>query len=637
MSGSPDPILAQMGEIEKERMTDILEQKQQELDQIKLHYTRLQKQYDGEVMKREKAEGDTMMLERQINDALGDSKAPVKKLDKDNDVSDARQASSKIFRSIDHWMRHKDLQQALLRNSALTDIAFSTLAQMLHGCPSLHTLDLSCNQLTMDSCSDICQLVTVMPSLTYISVESNGFSCRALGYFMTALMERQSSRNFVPLDLFDFQNNEGLIMYMENPEPGPDYIKRWPDLELYCSPIPELLIGICKSLWVFLHDTGHPQVKSLPIDPPKFEELERPTIAKMRAALSKILLVDDNQDIKKSTAYTCDLAILLPSEGGEEEEEQEEEVKEPTVTLPQIKGAETASVVPAKKKKVKELDGGKHGPIKDPFADLTQNFEKSREKCMTFNLKQILTKNGAILMNMLERLLETTSINARDVETGQTLLEYSCRTGNIGLAKLCYRRGSNLNGLTLDGNTPFNIATENKKYDLMEFLHTYGVKVNSADGQGLTGLHVATSKNDIDAICRLIEWGADANLCDKKKRTPLHMAAIGGHEKVSMLLLELGADINSRDEKEFTAVAHAEANDRYKLMDRLVILGGQGHGLQKSKTGLNPVSIGKSAMNKTLGELAIPAGVRKRSCLGRLGKHKSESQIQLPWTGKVEA
>ena len=34
---------------------------------------------------------------------------------------------------------------------------------------------------------------------------------------------------------------------------------------------------------------------------------------------------------------------------------------------------------------------------------------------------QIITKNGTILMNMLERLLESTSINARDVETGQTL------------------------------------------------------------------------------------------------------------------------------------------------------------------------------------------------------------------------
>merc|ERR1711959_6535 len=127
-----------------------------------------------------------------------------------------------------------------------------------------------------------------------------------------------------------------------------------------------------------------------------------------------------------------------------------------------------------------------------------------------------ITKNGTILMNMLERLLETTSINARDVETGQTLLEYACHTGNIGLAKLCYRRGASLSQRTLSGGTPFNIATKNRRYDLMEFLHLYGVKVNSADAEGRTALHIATANNDVDGICRLIEWGADINLKDKK-------------------------------------------------------------------------------------------------------------------------
>merc|ERR1719223_1626880 len=78
----------------------------------------------------------------------------------------------------------------------------------------------------------------------------------------------------------------------------------------------------------------------------------------------------------------------------------------------------------------------------DPFSDLKQAFEPPKEKLDTFNRKQIVTNNGTVLMNMLERLLETTKIDARDVETGQTLLEYACRTGNLSLAKLCYRRGA---------------------------------------------------------------------------------------------------------------------------------------------------------------------------------------------------
>lgn len=74
-------------------------------------------------------------------------------------------------------------------------------------------------------------------------------------------------------------------------------------------------------------------------------------------------------------------------------------------------------------------------------------------------------RTGTVLMNMLERLLETTEIDARDVETEQTLLEYACHTGNMGLAKLCYRRGANLSAKTQKGETAFNIVTQNKRYD----------------------------------------------------------------------------------------------------------------------------------------------------------------------------
>merc|ERR1719446_1653344 len=144
--------------------------------------------------------------------------------------------------------------------------------------------------------------------------------------------------------------------------------------------------------------------------------------------------------------------------------------------------------------------------LRDPFSDLKAAFEPPKEKLRTFNLKQIVTRNGTVLMNMLERLLETTEIDAKDVETDQTLLEYACHTGNMGLAKLCYRRGANLSAKTGKGDTAFNIVTRNKRYDLMEFLHTYVVKVNSSDAEGQTALHVASSNNDVDGICRLLEW-----------------------------------------------------------------------------------------------------------------------------------
>merc|ERR1719238_1965988 len=108
-------------------------------------------------------------------------------------------------------------------------------------------------------------------------------------------------------------------------------------------------------------------------------------------------------------------------------------------------------------------------------------------------------------MNMLERALENTQIDARDVETEQTLLEYACHNGNLSLAKLCYRRGANLSQRTKKGDTCFNIVTRNRRYDLMEFLHTYGVKINSRNSQGSTALHTAVADDNVDGICRLLE------------------------------------------------------------------------------------------------------------------------------------
>ena len=58
--------------------------------------------------------------------------------------------------------------------------------------------------------------------------------------------------------------------------------------------------------------------------------------------------------------------------------------------------------------------------------------------------------------------------------------------------------------------------------DLMEFLHTYGVKVNSADAKGRTALHVAAANDDVDGVCRLMEWGADVTwTVDKMGENPM--------------------------------------------------------------------------------------------------------------------
>merc|ERR1719217_1992778 len=191
-------------------------------------------------------------------------------------LSDAMKSSTKIMRLVDQWMRTKDLQQVLLRGSALNDMSFSTVCGILAESPSLHTLDLSQNLLTMDSCSDICQLITTAPNLTYISLEGNKFSLRAIGYFMTAVMERHNSKKLTPMDILDLQGNEGLIQAISDGEAEgvPDeLLKRCsPDL---VSPGPVLVVQVARALWKFLHDTGHPQVKGTSIEDVSFHHMDK--------------------------------------------------------------------------------------------------------------------------------------------------------------------------------------------------------------------------------------------------------------------------------------------------------------------------------------------------------------------------
>mmetsp|Transcript_10986 Transcript_10986/g.29335 ORF Transcript_10986/g.29335 Transcript_10986/m.29335 type:complete len:688 (-) Transcript_10986:65-2128(-) len=611
-----------------------------EVEALKGKMVKMTRQLDDEVTRRDQVQAESQKLERKIQD-LGDGTAPAPRAGKrgGKDAQEEEQAlrerssqvSTKLMRVVDQWMRQRDLQQALLRGASINDAAFATLVQALVECPSLQTLDLSQNLLTMDSCSDLCQLIITAPSLSFVSLAENLFSLRSVGYFMTAVMERQNTKKLMPLDLLDLQGNEGLVAAAAAPAPD-SLLRQVQAATASGGKLPlqgnELVVQVMRSLWRFLHDTGHPQVKGTSPEDVAFGIMDKVTIRKMENALMKILLLgvetaeaDRSAPVRPVTANLA-FSALLAADG-----QQGDALDSPTGATRDLAMNQAAPMAASGARKTAPGTGGyaqaqppqamgkqpQRAEVRDPFSDLKAAFEPPKEKLKTFNLKQIVTRNGTVLMNMLERVLETTEIDARDVETEQTLLEYACREGNMSLAKLCYRRGAVLSAKTKKGETPFTIVTKAKRYDLMEFLHTYGVKVNSQDADGMTSLHFAAQNDDLDGICRLIEWGADVNTRDNMKRTPIHMSSSRGNIKATMLLLEMGADMNAKDDKEFTAAAHANAKSHFALFDRLTLLGGKRHGLHNSNQA-------QGGSTKRVGELVVSAGMLKSSSLGRIGK-----------------
>jgi ankyrin repeat protein len=622
-----------------------IEQKSAELASMRSRMAKLTKQLDEEVMRRDMAQSEAQNLAGKVQD-LSDgivlaqsgssSKGKGISFEKDKGGTDDGNASSstKLMRVVEHWMQHKDMQQALLRGAGINDMAFSTLTQVLVDCKSLQTLDLAGNQLTMDSCSELCNLITSAPQLAFLSLADNRMSLRSLGYFMTAIMERQNAKQLAPLDLLDLHGNEGLVAAAA--APPPDAILKHVNAALGPTKLPprgaELIAQVMRSMWRFLVETGHPQVRNADVAEASFGTMDKSTLRKMEAALVKMLLLteesgDGGHDVSSVRAVTADLIFVTTNDVVAESSTPK--------TSPNLPAVEHSRATPTQnddqKQMLKASDKNRSTrseprEVRDPFSDLKAAFEPPKEKLKTFNRNQIITRNGTVLMNMLERLLEYTEIDARDVETEQTLLEYACQTGNVGLAKLCYRRGANLSAQTKKGDTPFNIVTRNKRYDIMEFLHLYGVEVNSADAEGQTALHIAAGIDDVDAVCRLVEWGADVNMRNIKRQTPLHAAAAGGHHAVTMLLLEVGAEMNAKDDKEYTPVAWAEAKDHFDLMDRLVDLGGRGHGLSlngsKNVGSRTADDMGKHW--KKVMKQHVSSGMQKSSSLGRIGKVRVE-------------
>merc|ERR1712196_564402 len=154
---------------------------------------------------------------------------------KGNDVQ-VQSAVYKNIRFFKAFNTYGDLQQVMLNQAAITDLSLVPYKEVLSSCESLEHLDLSKNFLTMDSCSDICELITTMPNLSFISLEGNDFAMRSVGYFMTAIMERHSDSSKTPLGLLNLRNNPQIAGKTEHER--------------------QLTFKGATSLWKFLQETG---------------------------------------------------------------------------------------------------------------------------------------------------------------------------------------------------------------------------------------------------------------------------------------------------------------------------------------------------------------------------------------------
>jgi hypothetical protein len=92
--------------------------------------------------------------------------------------------------------------------------------------------------------------------------------------------------------------------------------------------------------------------------------------------------------------------------------------------------------------------------------------------------------------------------------------------------------------------SPLGAASGNGQLDIVRSLLDNGSDVNETDGYRVTPLHLTLTGVEVAKL--LIERGAYVNARTKRGRTPLHSTIRYGNLEVVRLLLDHGADVNAK-------------------------------------------------------------------------------------------
>lgn len=159
--------------------------------------------------------------------------------------------------------------------------------------------------------------------------------------------------------------------------------------------------------------------------------------------------------------------------------------------------------------------------------------------------------------------------------------------GHLDVVKLLFESGADLDVRNSDDETPSEVASANRKWEVAKFLvECLGVDswddwivarsdsgspkapsvvlpaldrvehVGSPDDQ-LISMHVACVGSDPDVIQSLLGRGTGVNERDDKHETPLIVASRSGNLEVAKLLLKTSADVTSRDKYGWTPLHYA--------------------------------------------------------------------------------
>jgi ankyrin repeat protein len=150
---------------------------------------------------------------------------------------------------------------------------------------------------------------------------------------------------------------------------------------------------------------------------------------------------------------------------------------------------------------------------------------------------------------------------------GETPLIVAIKTGNYGIVELLLEYGANPNIQDSDGNFPFNLALENREFDIAELLFIRNTDINMDlrdDDKNKKYLVLLSGYGFLNLVKLLIQKGVSQDARDRYGNSPLIAAASQGNYFIVKFLIENGAELNVQNINGETALMHAAKKGHFK-------------------------------------------------------------------------
>lgn len=165
-------------------------------------------------------------------------------------------------------------------------------------------------------------------------------------------------------------------------------------------------------------------------------------------------------------------------------------------------------------------------------------------------------------------------VNARNLETGVTAIEYAVTTQNAAVLRALLQAKAQTNVRNRNGSTLLHLAGARGSTAVLELLLEWHADVAALDDLQYTPLDICILNNQLNALPILLAHGADASRVRAADgRQPLHLACVRGFAAVIAPLVAAGASPVAKDRFGQTPLDLALAYKNLNVVAALVKLG----------------------------------------------------------------